>query len=90
MSEPKLTAELVGYIAEANPDLKLIPNTQIMASEDMALVAEKVPTTYFMLNSKVEGNNFSHHNPGVEFNEEALPIGLGLVVTSAINWLNNN
>lgn len=90
LSDPKLTAELVGYISEANPDLKLIPDTQIMASEDMALVAERVPTTYFMLNSKVEGNNFSHHNPGVEFNEEALPIGLGLIVTSAISWLNNN
>lgn len=90
LSDPKLTAELVGYIKKTNPELKLIPNMQIMASEDMALVAEKVPTTYFMLNSKVEGNNFSHHNPGVEFNEDALPIGLGLIVTSAIDWLNNN
>lgn len=89
-SDPELTKNFVEIIKESGADVKLIPDTQIMASEDMALVAEIVPTTYFMLNCKVEGNTGSHHNPNVEFNEDAMPIGLGLFMTVAVNWLNEN
>lgn len=87
-SNPALTGEFVDIIKESGSNVKLIPDTQIMASEDMALVAELVPTTYFMMNCKVEGNTGSHHNPNVEFNEDAMQIGLGLFATCAINWLN--
>lgn len=89
-SDPEFTREIVGYIKNSDFDGELIPDTQIMASEDMALVAEKVPTAYFNVNCKLPGNNFSHHNPGVVFDENMMPIGLGLMLTAAINWLNNN
>ena len=89
-SDPEFTREIVGYIKDSDFDGELIPDTQIMASEDMALVAEKVPTAYFNVNCKLPGNNFSHHNPGVVFDENMMPIGLGLMLTAAINWLNNN
>lgn len=89
-SDPEFTREIVGYIKDSDFDGELIPDTQIMASEDMALVAEKVPTAYFNVNCKLPGNNFSHHNPGVNFDENMMPIGLGLMLTAAINWLNNN
>lgn len=89
-SDPEFTREIVGYIKDSDFDGELIPDTQIMASEDMALVAEKVPTAYFNVNCKLPGNNFSHHNPGVDFDENMMPIGLGLMLTAAINWLNNN
>lgn len=89
-SDPEFTREIVGYIKNSDFDGELIPDTQIMASEDMALVAEKVPTAYFNVNCKLPGNNFSHHNPGVDFDENMMPIGLGLMLTAAVNWLNNN
>lgn len=89
-SDPEFTREIVDYIKNSDFDGELIPDTQIMASEDMALVAEKVPTAYFNVNCKLPGNNFSHHNPGVDFDENMMPIGLGLMLTAAINWLNNN
>lgn len=89
-SDPEFTREIVGYIKNSDFDSELIPDTQIMASEDMALVAEKVPTAYFNVNCKLPGNNFSHHNPGVDFDENMMPIGLGLMLTAAVNWLNNN
>ena len=89
-SDPEFTREVVGYIKNSDFDGQLIPDTQIMASEDMALVAEKVPTAYFNVNCKLPGNNFSHHNPGVDFDENMMPIGLGLMLTAVVNWLNNN
>lgn len=88
-SDPSLTKELVGYVKESS-DIEMISGERLMASEDMAFVSRKVPTVYFLLNSKIPGNNYSHHNPKVDFSEGAMPIGVGLFVTSAINWLNNN
>ncbi|MDY3006325.1 M20 family metallopeptidase [Anaerococcus porci] len=88
-SNPDLTKELVGYVKDSS-DVEMISSERLMASEDMAFVSEKVPTVYFLLNSKVEGNEFSHHNPKVDFSEDAMPIGVGLFLTCAINWLNNN
>lgn len=88
-SDPSLTKELVGYVKESS-DMEMISGERLMASEDMAFVSRKVPTVYFLLNSKIPGNNYSHHNPKVDFSEDAMPIGVGLFVTSAINWLNNN
>lgn len=89
-SDPEFTREIVGYIKNSDFDGELIPDTKIMASEDMALVAEKVPTAYFSVNCKLPDNNFSHHNPGVNFDENMMPIGLGLMLTAVVNWLNNN
>lgn len=89
-SDPEFTREIVGYIKNSDFDGELIPDSRIMASEDMALVAEKVPTAYFNVNCKLPGNNFSHHNPGVDFDENMMPIGLGLMLTAVVNWLNNN
>lgn len=89
-SDPEFTREIVGYIKNSDFDGELIPDSRIMASEDMALVAEKVPTAYFNVNCKLPGNNFSHHNPGVDFDENMMPVGLGLMLTAAVNWLNNN
>ncbi|WP_151410362.1 M20 metallopeptidase family protein [Anaerococcus sp. Marseille-P9784] len=89
-SDPEFTREIVGYIKNSDFDGELIPDTQVMASEDMALVAEKVPTAYFNVNCKLPGNNFSHHNPKVNFDENMMPIGLGLMLTAVVNWLNNN
>lgn len=89
-SDPEFTREIVGYIKNSDFDGELIPDSRIMASEDMALVAEKVPTAYFNVNCKLPGNNFSHHNPGVDFDENMMPIGLGLMLTAVVSWLNNN
>lgn len=89
-SNPELTGEFVDIIKNANPDIEMIDGLLIMASEDFAVIAEKVPSVYIMCNCKVEGNNFSHHNPGVLFNEDAMPIGAGTFASFAIEWLNKN
>lgn len=89
-SDPDLTREFIEILKENVPELKLVGDHRIMASEDMANVSVKVPTVYLMLDSKTAGNDFSHHNPAVNFNEDAIPYGISTFVAIAINYLNNN
>lgn len=89
-SDPAFTQTLVDILAKEAPALKGIPETRIMASDDFAEVSQTVPSAYFMLNCKVDGNNYSYHNPRVQFDEAALYLGVGIHVTVALGWLNMN
>lgn len=89
-SNPELTKDLVDILNRDFSELKTISDVKIMASEDMAEVSIKVPTAYMMLNCKVDGNDFSHHNPGVLFDEKAMIYGATLFAKSAIAWLEEN
>ncbi|WP_215491926.1 M20 metallopeptidase family protein [Fenollaria sporofastidiosus] len=86
-SDPSLTEFFADTIKE-NMDLKAIKDSKIMASEDMACVAEKVKTTYLMLNMKTKGCDAAHHNPKVIFNEDALKYGTAIFAICAVNYLN--
>lgn len=86
-SDPDLTEFFADTIKE-NMDLKAIKDSKIMASEDMACVAEKVKTTYLMLNMKTKGCDAAHHNPKVIFNEDALKYGTAIFAICAVNYLN--
>lgn len=87
-SDPDLTQKFVEILEVNLPELNLIGGHQIMASEDMADVAERVPTSYMMLNCQVEGlAGLSHHNPKVQFAEEAMPFGCAAFATLAVKYL---
>ena len=86
-SDPALT-EFFAETIKDNMDLKAIKDSKIMASEDMACVAEKVKTTYLMLNMKTKGCDAAHHNPKVIFNEDALKYGTAIFAICAVNYLN--
>jgi amidohydrolase len=69
----KICAEAVGADnVERNPPL-------IMASEDFSFMLEKVPGCYFNIGNGAadgtEGGSCEVHNPGYDFNDEALPLG---------------
>lgn len=89
-NDPDFCTEVVEILEDNLEELDLIEDYRIMASEDMGLVSEKIPTFYGMLNSKVEGNDVSHHNPEVLFNEDAMPYGAAFFVTVAREWLKSN
>ena len=89
-SDPAFTKDLVDILNRDFAKLTTIPDVKVMASEDMADVSLEVPTAYMMLNCQIEGNNFSHHNPGVLFDEKAMPYGSTLFATAAIGWLKEN
>ena len=87
-SDPEMTKELAGYASEIEPGIIGRTDYMVTPSDDFAFISEHVPTTYFMIDAKVDGCPVQHHNPGVLFNEDALPYGAAVHATCAFNWLN--
>ena len=88
-----LTREMVGYMKELPiPGLTGYPGITASASEDFALVAEKIPSVFMYLSAGFmdERGNASAHNPKVMFNEEVLPIGAACLAQCATEWLKHN
>ena len=89
----KMVEEIAGYMQELNfPGAMPYPGVQASASEDFALVAEKVPATFMYLSAGYldERGDWPAHNPKVRFNEDALPIGAACLAHCAVRWLQNN
>lgn len=89
-TNPNMLGEMLTYIDELGGGLQKIPNYRVTPSDDFAFITEKVPSVYLMLCAKVEGNNFQHHNPGVIFDEAAMPIGAAIHAQCAMKWLENH
>lgn len=90
---PQLTNEIVGYMKELDiPGMMEYPGVTASASEDFAVIAEKVPTTFMYLAAGFMDERGEHkaHNPKVQFNEDALPIGSSCMAHCATEWLKNN
>lgn len=85
-----LVRELSGYIREL-PIPGLTPHGGISssASEDFAVIAAAVPSAYFYLSAGFEDERGDAlaHNPGVQFNEDVLPIGAACMLHCARRWL---
>lgn len=90
---PELTDEMVGYMKELPiPGLTLYPGASSSASEDFAVVAEKVPSTFMYISAGYldERGTYGAHNPKVQFNEEVCPIGAACLAHCAVEWLKHN
>jgi len=60
-----------------------------MGAEDMAYVLHRVPGCYFFVGSAnaARGLTAPHHSPRFDFDEEALAIGLEVMLRSAEAYL---
>ena len=90
---PKLTDEVVGYMQELGiPGLTPYPGISASASEDFAVIAEKVPSTFMYLSAGYpdERGQYGAHNPKVQFNEGVCLIGPSCLAYCATQWLKNN
>ena len=86
----KLVNEMVSYMQELPiPNAMPYPGVQASASEDFALVAEKVPSAFMYLSAGFldERGDWPAHNPKVRFNEDVLPIGAACLSHCAVRWL---
>lgn len=89
--DSELTKKMVSYIEELQiPGLTGYPGISSSASEDFAIIAEKVPSTYMYLSAGFddERGDYGAHNPKVKFNEDVCPIGVACLVQCAMRWLN--
>lgn len=90
---PKLTDEVVGYMQELGiPGLTPYPGISASASEDFAVIAEKVPSTFMYLSAGYldEKGQYPAHHPKAQFNEDVCPIGAACLAHCASQWLKNN
>ncbi|MDO5088179.1 MAG: M20 family metallopeptidase [Leptotrichiaceae bacterium] len=90
---PKLTEALAGYIREMNiPDLKEYPGVTASASEDFALVVDKVPSAFMYVSAGFpdERGAYQVHNPKVQFNEDVCLLGASSLAQCATRWLKDN
>ena len=88
--DPELTKEMAGYIRQLEiPGAMPYPGISASASEDFALVAEKVPGTFVYLSAGFtdERGAAPAHNPKVRFNEAVCPIGAASYAHCAHRWL---
>ena len=90
---PKLTDEVVGYMQELGiPGLTPYPGISASASEDFAVIAEKVPSTFMYLSAGYldERGQYPAHHPKAQFNEDVCPIGAASLAQCASQRLKNN
>ena len=89
---PKLTDEVVGYMQELGIPGLTYPGISASASEDFAVIAEKVPSTFMYLSAGYldERGQYPAHHPKAQFNEDVCPIGAACLAHCASQWLKNN
>jgi len=79
------TALATQVASQLFPDFEINHSYKVMVSEDMAFFMQEVPGCYLFIGSSNEARNLvaPHHNPRFDFDEEALPIGVGLLAACA-------
>lgn len=91
--DPKMVEEIVGYMNELRvPDAVSSPDISVTASEDFAVIAEKVPSAFIYLSAGFENwrGEATAHNSKVQFNEEVLPVGAAYLAHCAVRWLDEH
>jgi amidohydrolase len=91
--DSKLTEEFVKYIKEINgPEMIPYPDVTASASDDFAVIAEQIPSTYLYISAGFmdERGDYPVHHPKVKFNEEVCPIGASVMAHLATRWLGEN
>jgi hippurate hydrolase len=77
-SESEFVSDVMaGLVGEDNVDRN---GPQIMASEDFSWMLREVPGAYFNIGNGGEEGSCEVHNPGYDFNDEALPLGASAFV----------
>ena len=87
------TESMVKYMQEMpSAQLTAIADMKATASEDFAVIAEKVPSAMLYLSAGFADERGKHtaHNPKVVFNEEVLPLGAAAYAHCAVKWLEEN
>jgi amidohydrolase len=69
--------------------LNFISNERTMGSEDMAVFLQEVPGVYMFVGSADASRelDFPHHHPRFDFDEDALPIGAGLLASAVADYV---
>ena len=89
--DPANTTEFAKYMGEL-PNIRSYAGMVASASEDFAVVADQIPSTFMFLSAGFTDDRglYPAHNPKVRFNEDVCPIGVTGYAHCAIQWLKNH
>lgn len=89
ISDDAVSASVRQSIQRVVPQFHILDGAHGMGSEDFALIAQKVPSAYYMMGAGPEDKSIptGQHNPKIEFNEEILPVGAAIYAQAAMDWL---
>lgn len=89
VNHPGLARLVAGAGAEVVGEERVVEHPPGMGAEDMAYVLHRVPGCYFFVGSAnaARGLTAPHHSPRFDFDEEALAIGLEVMLRSAEAYL---
>lgn len=89
VNDEKLTQVIYDAIQKNFDHLKITDSCRSMVSEDMAFMMEKVPGCYVLIGTGKQNleENYGHHHPKFNIQEEALPIAVAVMVASVMEIL---
>lgn len=81
--------DFVSHVIEHIKDLKTVGVEQVMGGEDFAYFLERIPGCFAWLGARNDqkGLNQSHHNSRFDFDEDALALGVEVMVKTALEYL---
>ena len=89
VNDPAVAAIVRAVAGEIVGPGNILSGPRIMASEDYALFAQQVPSTYFFVGAGDEatGKIYDHHHPKFDLDERSLALGVELMAASALRVL---
>lgn len=92
VNDPAVTAIVHEALAEVVGEENVITGPPLMGSEDFSEFGDRVPACFFFVGSRDDetGKNFDHHHPRFDIDERSLPLGVELMATAALRWLEAN
>lgn len=79
-----------GHVVKAE-QLDTSPGVMTMAAEDVGVFMGDIPGAFFFVGSanKARDLHYAHHHPRFDFDEDALPLGAGLLATAIAEYVLN-
>jgi amidohydrolase len=81
VNEPGVTRVVTTALRELAGDGAVLPMERIMAAEDFAFLAERVPGCFFWLGA-APGAPREHHHPNFDIDESVLPLGAAALASA--------
>ncbi len=91
INDPGLTRIMHLAVAEVTGPSDYITTMQTIASEDFSEFSAQVPVSFIFLGcgNPDKGTDIAHHNPGFNIDEEVLPLGVSIYVSSVFTFFQN-
>jgi amidohydrolase len=91
VNDPEVLKRLHGSFGRINAPrpLEFINDERTMGAEDMAIFLQKMPGVYMFVGSADHDRelDYPHHHPRFDFNEDALPVGAGLLAAAVASYV---